>query len=233
MPSPSRPQDSHVATHRRLRLKLTKAHLTNLVVHGGSVCVSRSMHLPLSAKGGVVAHVPKDCYRRAVKCVRAGRPWTLRMSPHDVGVSIAEEGSGFGDFIDGLKDFAKGALDVASKYILPAISFALELLPSSDPRILALKSIVKAVGEGATKLNKIVNHADECEEKAAEAQLGVAEAEEDLEEAKAAAKQRDLSADKKEEAARARSGRQEARGRQEGCRQEGRAGGGQGLEGGV
>ena len=195
MVSPLRPQDSSVPTHRRLRLQLTPAHLTTLVLHGGSVKVSRAMHMPLAASGGVVAHIPKARYRMAVKCVRAGRGWHLHMDPKDIAVSAAEVGGGFDDFLGKLQDFAKGALNVASKYILPAVNFALDLLPSSDPRVLLLKTCVKAVGEGAKELNKVVNGRDKAEEAAAQAQLEVAESEESLEDAKAAAKARDLSAD--------------------------------------
>ena len=192
-------------TMRPMRLKLGQTHLKTLC-KGGRILVKPAHHMLLDEKGGAVCHVHPDTYTRAAKCLKANKPWHLRMNHHEIAASVvaaSEHGGGWGDFVDWVKDAGKTIVSVGAKYVLPIAAAILDVLPSSDPRLLALKTAIGVVGKLATQLDKAVNAADYQEEKAAECQLEVSLAEEQSEDAqaaaRAAAKNKELSAAKRDQ----------------------------------
>ena len=190
---------------RPMRLKLGQTHLKTLC-KGGRILVKPAHHMLLDEKGGAVCHVHPDTYTRAAKCLKANKPWHLRMSHHEIAASVVaagEHGGGWGDFVDFVKDAGKTIVSGAAKYVLPIAGAILDSLPISDPRFQALRACVGIVGKLATQLDKAVNSADYAEEKAAEASLDLATAEEASEDAqaaaRAAAKDKELSQAKREQ----------------------------------
>ena len=188
---------------RPMRLRLGKTHLRTLCA-GGRVQVHPRHHMLLDETGGAVCHVLPETYTRAAKCLRADRPWHLRMCTPEIAASIVaagEHGGGWGDFTDWLAKAGKAVVSGVAKYALPLASAILDVLPSSDPRLVALKTAIKVVGQLATQLDKAVNSADYAEEKSAEAHLDVATAEEESADAAAAAaeakRSKDISAEKR------------------------------------
>ena len=138
-------------------------------------------------------------HEKMSKARAKGQSWTYRPSHADC-LHNAVHGGGWGDFtdflgraVDVVADVGKKALDITSTYILPIVSAALEVLPSSDPRILALKSALKVVGNLATTLNQAVNKKQQAEERVEQASAQVAEAEEDVFDKEQAAKAKGLS----------------------------------------
>ena len=177
------------ASLKPMRLKLTQTHLKQLA-RGGRVLVKPAHHMLLDEAGGAVCHVHAATYRRAAKCLAAEQPWHLRMGPDEVAASCAaadEHGGGWNDFVDWVKDAGKAVISVGARYILPGLAAVLSVLPSSDPRIQALKNIVEVAAKIASQLDRAINSADFAEERSAEAHLDVAQSEEAHADASAAA----------------------------------------------
>ena len=190
-------------SYKPMRLKLAKSHLKTLCT-GGRVKVLPAHHMLLNEAGGAVCMVHPDTYRRAAKCLKAGRHWHLRMRPEEIAASVAgaaEHGGGWSDFWDSAVDIGKKIIGGVAKYVAPIASIIADFLPPTHPALVALKAALKIGSQLAVSLDKQVNKADEAEERAAEASLELAEASEASEDAKeaarAAAKSKELSAEKK------------------------------------
>jgi hypothetical protein len=116
-----------------------------------------------------------------------------------------QTGGGWSDFTDWLKDTGRKVVSIASKYVLPILGAALEVLPSTHPYVIALKGVVKATTVAANALDRAINEKDYREAVSEEASLDADKAEADYDDAKdevkASSKNKSISKAMKEEIA--------------------------------
>lgn len=140
--------------------------------HGDNLSAVQSQH------HHQVLALDKEMHKKALSAIKNRTNVHIKMGRQHLVHNIMNGGglfSSFGDFVSGVTDFGKKAINVVSKYVLPIASSVLSLLPDSHPYIIAAKKGIQIASGIANQLDELVNKREEEEVKVIEREAEVVE----------------------------------------------------------